>query len=240
MNEDRLRSALRELDKIKVESAIPASITTSAKKRRINYIIAGGLLSLLVVAGITMATPIMNRQDGTPVDRPASGESASQNVDGWHITVEVQPSRIGPLALSVSEVREAATTEAQPWGEHDIIFENLGESPLQIDDTRTSVFLPDVDHPTVLIADEGCGYGNSSPTGPVEAGACERYLDVLTLQAGESASRTITLFKELPGMTELRDGSYEWMKALRFSVDDGGEETYQVRLTYKIERSDDP
>jgi hypothetical protein len=56
----------------------------------------------------------------------------------------------------------------------------------------------------------------------IDVGACAAYLDAAELGAGESIERTVTLFKGLPGMKQLRGGTYVFRKVIYYEV--GGRE----------------
>lgn len=237
MNEDHLRSSLQALDRIPVGNAVPPSVIAAARRRRSAYLLAGGAaVSLMLVSGLTIASSMTNPMDGSDAVPPAAAQTASPgDGTGWRLTPSVDPSRIGDLLISVSGLRQAPVNDARPWREHDVVFENLGSAPLHFDDTRSSVFLSGPGDRVLLAGDEGCGYSRSAGDG-VEDGACTRHLDALVLGPGESASRTITLWTELEGMSELREGTYVWSKDLRFAVGDSPARTHELTLTYEVVR----
>lgn len=236
MNENQLRSAMRKLDQINGPTAIPPAVQRRAKQRRLGIVALSGCVATVTIAGLVLGTSIAERYNPGPVSPSTLGSPEPQvDHDGWRVTVSVQPSRIGQLAISVSSVRSMTTSDAHPWVQHDVIFENLGENPIQFEDTRSSAFLPNEDRPILLAADQGCGYGKSSPTSPIEAGLCQDYLDDFTVLPQRSDVRTITLFKEQPGMAEMREGMYVFDKTIQFSVDDGSKWTKELKVIYTIE-----
>ncbi len=89
----------------------------------------------------------------------------------------------------------------------------------------------------------GCGYGLSSPRAPIDPGACATYLDILPVEPGRSAYRTITLFKGLRGLDRLQPGSYVFEKPIRFETgielpEAGAGRTAVLRLVYEVEREE--
>lgn len=239
MDEERLRSALRQLDDVPAPHVLPEPVKAAARARRTAYA-AGSVAALCVAvaAGITLVPSMMDTSDSSPVPPAASrSETASTAAPGQRMTVSIEPHRIGSLEVSVSEWRDAPVNDSLPWREHDLVFTNTADETLHVDDTRTSAMLTEGGRAILLAGDEGCGYGRSSKSGPVEAGACDRYLDAFSLRPGESTARTITLWKELAGMSPLEPGVYEWVKTLRFSTGDGPAESYDVTLTYEVQGS---
>jgi hypothetical protein len=236
MNEDRLRAALQELDRLPAGTALPPAVARGARRRRVAFLTVAAAVACVAVGGALVV------RDGGPPNgsRPAGGggkqASPSQTgpARGWTVRVSIEEPRVGPLQLSVSEMRSAAANDAEPWLEHDLVIENQGDVAVEVDDTRTSVFVPESGAPILLVADEGCGYGVPSPGAPVEPGACRRYLDAFTVEPGDSASRVVTLYKELAGMAELQEGTCVFEKVLRFSLGEEPPQEHTVRLMYEV------
>jgi hypothetical protein len=167
----------------------------------------------------------------------ASFAPITPSFDGWAVSVEVDRSASGPLEIGVGPIHATKENDAHPWIQHEIILTNTGSETLHFDDTDASAFLglPD---PELIVADEGCGWGQASPTAPVEAGACRLSLDTFEIPPGGTVWKEITLFKELPGMAPLQEGQYTFEKVYRFRVGDSVTNSrVHVRLIYDVERS---
>jgi hypothetical protein len=236
MNESRLRAALHELDKLPVPSAIPAAVQRRAKHRRLGFVLGGSALACVVAGGLAFAASL---QEPSTNLSPSATQESSASEDGfsdWRVEVWVEPSSIGPLGISVSEVSNLTTGGDHSWV-HELILENLGKEILHFDDTRSSAVLPSRDRPILLAADEGCGYGRASATSVMEP-ACRDYLDAFSIAAGGKESRAITLSKELPGMAEMQEGTYVFIKTLRFRVGGDSAQEHELRVMYRIDRAD--
>jgi hypothetical protein len=87
----------------------------------------------------------------------------------------------------------------------------------------------------LLVAEEGCGYSLA----PLEP-ACLLYLDISPLDPGESRSRTVTLWKGLPGLKPLAAGTYPFERRIRFrfgraAPGPGHGRGGALELTYRVE-----
>jgi hypothetical protein len=164
----------------------------------------------------------------------------AQSVGGWTVKVSVEVSNTSPIAVSVEPARPAPRNDAQPWVQHELVFENRGGRLVRFGDTRASRFIGPAARRRVLAADEGCGYVPQGDGTRLEAGACALYLDAPTVEPDASISRTITLFKGLPGMEPLVPGRYVFEKVIRFRVGhelptEGTGRTAVIRLIYEIQ-----
>ncbi len=235
MNETEIRTALRQLDHIEVAPAIPPETVTRARTRRMWSLATATSVVLVTVASVVFAGSMLSGQTtyAPPPVAPGRSPAVLGTAGGWHVEISVAPPEISPLAISVSDPRPAEQNDAQPWLQHDLVFENRGDDPVRFDDTRTSVLLENA----LLAADEGCGYGRLSPTSPIEAGACNTYLDNLIVRPGRAETRTVTLFKELDGMAPLTGGSYVFARPIRFRVGSGDVQEAELRITYTITRA---
>jgi hypothetical protein len=128
--------------------------------------------------------------------------------DGWVVRVSLEAPSLGPVEVSLTQPRPAPVNEARSWLEHELVLRNGGPRAITFADTRVARLLP-----RLLAADEGCGYGFP----PLES-ACLTYLDIPTLDPGESDRRTITLWKGLPGMKPLVPGTYVFRKVVHFQA----------------------
>lgn len=122
--------------------------------------------------------------------------------------------------------------------QHDLVFRNTSDEPVTFADTRGAKLLG---HPPRLVAgDEGCGWARVTPESGV-TGACLMYLDPFTVRAHATVTRTVTLYKELPGMRRLLPGTYVFSRPVRFRVGtampEQGEGTSVVlKLRYVVSR----
>jgi hypothetical protein len=159
----------------------------------------------------------------------------------WRVRVAVRPSRLGPIGFAAKNLARTKRTNSHPWIQHDLVFRNAGDRPATFDDTRSSTLLGETGHERLLAADEGCGYALNYPGAPAKAGACQAYLDVLTVKPHASAKRSITLFKGLPGMDPLVAGTYVFRRPVRFQPgarppSAGEGRSGVLRLVYEIRR----
>lgn len=161
-------------------------------------------------------------------------------VGRWAVTVSVEPEHVGPITVSVGAVRRSLPNDAGPWLEHNIVFSNTSDRLFRFADTRTSAFIgPPGDRRRLLAADEGCGYVPGAPDSRLEAGACRLYLDAFVVRPQPSVSRTVTLFKGLPGMKALTARRYTFEKLIRFGAgreipDERTGRAATLRLVYDI------
>lgn len=177
----------------------------------------------------------------TPVTECSSRPSKG-GVGAWTVRVSVEPAVVGPVRVSLRDLRRAPANDARPWIELELVFENRRRRPITFVDTRRSAIVGPRGRRALLAADVGCGYGFATPRGPIEAGACAAYLDILTLKAHGSESRTVTLFKGLRGLDRLEPGTYVFAKPIRFQPghelpEDGEGRAAVLRLVYELERT---
>jgi hypothetical protein len=155
--------------------------------------------------------------------------------DGWTVQVSVARSDLGPVVVSVRRVRRVRESDSRMWLQHDLVFKNASDRTVTFADTRTAAVLGPVGRPMLVASDEGCGYYRVKPL----RGACLAYLDFITVKPHGSASRTITLWKGLPGMKPRSVGTYVFRKPMRFQVGravpaDGTGHTATIRLVYRL------
>jgi hypothetical protein len=191
------------------------------------------IVAVTLVTGCDTASPDEN---AAPARSPGSGHAgASATAGRWKVDVSLRPNRIGPVAFAARNLTRAPSTDSKPWLNHDLVFRNAGESPVKVDDTRSSSFVGQGGRDQLVVADEGCGYGSDGPGDPVEAGVCQLDLDLLTLEPGASEKRSITLFKGLRGMDALVAGRYVFERPVRFLVKgDREKRSGTLRITYDI------
>jgi hypothetical protein len=159
--------------------------------------------------------------------------------EGWIVTVAFQASGLGPVdvgvgplipAVGVGPLIPAPANNSHPWLQHGFVITNTASRAITFADTRTVQFLPGL-----LVADQGCGYALR----PLEL-ACLLYLDIPSLDPGDSECRPITLWKGIPGMKPLEPGTYVFRKVLRFRFGrsapgpHGGHRAV-VKLVYRVE-----
>ena len=167
----------------------------------------------------------------SPSPREQVKTTAAIAAEGYSITARVEPRSIGPLRLSVRNLRKAKRNDARPWLDHDLVLRNVGDKKLHFGDTRTSRYLEPGKR--LLGADEGCGYGKARGK-PIDVGACASYLELLDIAPGESKTKEITLFKELRGMQEMKLGVYEFHKKLKFGVGKGRRSPHSITIVYEV------
>ena len=154
----------------------------------------------VLVAGLLLALGVPD---------PAQAELAAGNAsraDGWLVRASAEGRGLGAVEHSITQPRGARPNEARPWLQHELVLRNSGRTAITFADTRTARLLPGL-----VVADEGCGY-SLRPLSPV----CLAYLEILTLEPGQSTTRTITLWKGLPQMASLEAGRYVFTQNLRF------------------------
>jgi hypothetical protein len=177
---------------------------------------------------------------GKTVDASRAGPEAL-TVGRWRVRVTVKPSQFGPIGFAAANLARTKRTNSHPWIQHDLVFRNTGDRPVTFDDSRSSTFIGQADRDRLLAADEGCGYALNYPGAPAKAGACQTYLDVLTVRPHASANRSITLVRGAPGMDPLVAGTYVFRRPVRFKLgalppDAGEGRSGVVRLVYKVKR----
>ena len=172
--------------------------------------------------------------DASPPERALSAKP----VDGWQIKVSVRPSIVPPLVLSVRALRAVPQKDGRGW-QHELVIDNTGGRPLRFADTRSSAFIGAPGTRRLIAADEGCGYVPQTAVWPLEADACQLYLDAFVIKPRARVSRTITLIKGLPGMKPLTAGAYTFARLIRFRVgqqipDAGEGRSVVVRIDYRL------
>jgi hypothetical protein len=205
--------------------------------------------AVAVLAGIFLALFMAGCGSGSGQDADISGKAIDETRAGpealtvghWRVRVTVRPSRLGPIGFAAKNLVHAKRTNSHPWIEHDLVFRNTGNRPVTFDDTRSSTFIGEAGHERLLAADEGCGYALNYPGAPAKAGACQAYLDVLTVKPHASATRSITLVRGAPGMDPLVADTYVFRRPVRFQFggqlpSDGEGRSGVVRLVYEVER----
>jgi hypothetical protein len=156
--------------------------------------------------------------------------------DGWTVQVSVDPAEVGPIAVSAGRIRPAPVNGSHAWLRHDLVLENNSDRPVTFADTRNGMILGPRARGVLLAADEGCGYGIYKRR--IEL-ACLAYLDIPTLEPHTSLTRTLTLWKGLPGMNSLRPGTYVfrhpiWFRIGREPPADGSGQTAMLEIDYRV------
>jgi hypothetical protein len=167
------------------------------------------------------------------VPAPASAELAigsRSGGDGWVVTVFLEAWGTGPLGVSVGPLRPGSPSESHPWLQHELVLTNRSQRTLTFADTRAVRILS-----RLLVAEAGCGYSLR----PLEP-ACLLFLDIPSLEPGEPRSRTVTLWKGLPGLKPLAAGTYVFKKKIRFQFGraapgPGHGHLAALELTYRVE-----
>jgi hypothetical protein len=189
-----------------------------------------GSVRLVLVAATLLALAVCPQALG---ELAVGSRSAS---DGWTVQVSVDPAEVGPIAVSVGRIRPAPVNGSQAWLQHDLVFENNSDRSVTFADTRNGMFLGPRARGVLLAADQGCGYGIYKRR--IEL-ACLLYLDIPTLEPHTSLTRTLTLWKGLPGMNPLRPGTYVFRHPIRFRIGreppaDGSGQTAMLEIDYRV------
>lgn len=163
--------------------------------------------------------------------------------DGWRVLVSVEPSTFGPIAVSVGAVRPPPMTCskccAPAWLQHEIAVTNTSNRPVTFRGLGLTGKLGPRERPALLVASGPCGYGNSKRRITI---SCLAYLDIPTIGPHRTEKRTVTLWKELAGMSPLRPGMYVARYQLRFVVGryppaEGRGRRGTIKLVYRVEAS---
>ena len=171
----------------------------------------------------------LDRGDGRPAPvRPDA-------LKGWRVSVSVEPTRLGPLVVSVGPVRPAAGNAAGAWVQHEVLFTNRGDRPLQFADIGFTGLLPPR-RPVLIAGDQRCG---PTPSRPLTF-TCRLYIDAPVIAPHSSESRTITLYKGLRGLRPPASGTYVLRTPIRFKIGreipgKGEGRRAVLRITYEIE-----
>jgi len=173
-------------------------------------------------------------------DRPAaSAPPKEQQARSWSVEVTLASPGTGPITVATSGLRPAkAQVDSRPWMQHDLIFRNTSDEPVTFADTRGAKVLGDP--PRLLAGDEGCGWARVTPESGV-TGACLTYLDPFTVRPHATVTRTVTLYRELPGMKRLAPGTYLFRRPIRFRVgtampERGQGTSFVLKLRYFVSR----
>jgi hypothetical protein len=181
-------------------------------------------IALTLAAALALMAPLPASAE------PAEGARSAR--EGWVVSVALRAGGLGPVEVAVGPLRPAPPNNSYPWLEHELVITNTADRPITFADTRTVRILDGL-----LVAEEGCGYALR----PLEP-ACLLYLDIPSLPPGDSRSRTVTLWKGLPGLQALEPGTYVFRKVLRFAFGraapgPGTGARAVVRLVYRVEAS---
>ncbi|MGH3046711.1 MAG: hypothetical protein ACRDNC_06875 [Gaiellaceae bacterium] len=179
-----------------------------------------------------LAALVLAASPSASAELAAGGRSAG---DGWTVQVSVEPSDLGRIVVSVARVRRVQERDRRVWLQHDLVFENTSDRRITFAETRTAAVLGPPGRPMLVASDQACGYYRIKPL----RGACLLYLDFPTVRPHGSVSRTVTLWKGLPGMRPLAAGAYVFRKPLRFQVGrevpaKGSGRTVTIELVYRV------
>lgn len=149
------------------------------------------------------------------------------------VAVTVQSQRdLGPLNVTASSARKE-TASTDPWMRFDLSITNSGDKKVQLGDTRDAVFVGDK---RLLVADAGCGPGQSSPDDSVSP-TCATYAYEPFIEPGQSNEQTLSLHAGLKGMSQLKPGKFSMNKKIQYRSD--GESKYKegrVEITYEVKK----
>jgi hypothetical protein len=156
--------------------------------------------------------------------------------DGWTVHVSVRPSDPGPVVVSVARVRRVRESGSLAWLQHELVFQNRSGRRITFADTWTAAVLGRSGRPMLVASsDRRCGYFRVNPL----RGFCILPLDFPFLRAQGRLSRTVTLWKGLPGMAPLAAGTYVFRTPLRFQFgrevpEEGAGRSVTIRLVYRV------
>jgi hypothetical protein len=164
--------------------------------------------------------------------KPATARAVA--LQGWRVSVSVRPASRWPLAVSVGPIRPVRPNALGAWFEHDVVFANGGDRPVQFADIGFSGFLPPR-RPTLAAGDQRCVPERSSL-----GISCLLYIDPLKVAPHSSESRTILLFKDLRGLRPLAAGTYVLETPVRFEIgrrlpEEGSGRSAVLRIAYEVE-----
>jgi hypothetical protein len=217
-----------ELDRPPVRRGVRATAAVAA------LAISALTLWLVSTAFQPTATPPLS-STSSPVPSP------TPVFDGWTVSASLQQERFGPLEVSIGPLRAAKPSNAHVWIEQRFTIKNVSDRPVELADMRTSTFLGPPAK-SLIAADWLCGWGRDGPNAPIEVGTCAAVLLSRVLQPGESVSRPISLFKELPSMSALTAGSYRFRQPIGYTyTGHQGATTHEtsVTITYSITAASD-
>lgn len=198
------------------------------RNRRRALIAAPGMAAVAGSAVLLSTALESSRDEGARPAPAATRTGAPDGRSGSHVQVEVTASGYDGVTVTATPVERVSE---QGWMEHDLVFENTDDAPATLSDFRSSQFLPSEADNRLLVADEGCGYG--FPDGPSRAvaGVCDLVQADITLVPGERARRSVTLFRDLPGMKPVDPGRYELTKEIAVS---GSDEPLRLQIVYDV------
>jgi hypothetical protein len=156
-------------------------------------------------------------------------------VGRWRVHAIVRPRKVGPIALSVGNLRHEDGPRTS-WITHDFIFRNSAERPARFEDTRTSALIGHRGHRGLLALDPGCGWVPATRRRPIQAGFCDAVLIRLMAAPHHGVRQSIALVKGLRGMDPLVAGTYVFHQKVRFHLGKGGPRlgSKNVRLIYRV------
>lgn len=200
---------------------------------------------LAILVSFVVACGAGSRNNADTFGRAARGTRAARDqaltVGRWRIRVTVKPSQLGPITVTVKNLRRAKPTTSHPWIEHDLVFRNTGDQAITFANTRSSAFIGEHGHRQLLVADEGCGYAQDSPKAPATSGVCNADLPVpVTVNPHASARVSISIYEGLPGMNPLVASTYVFPRPIRFRLGAGGQtkrHSAVLRLVYEVRAS---
>jgi hypothetical protein len=156
--------------------------------------------------------------------------------DGWTVHVSVRPSDLGPIVVSAGRVRRVLESGSPAWLQHELVFENRSDRRITFADTWTADVLGRSGRPMLVASsDWRCGYYRVKPL----RAACRLPLDFPIIRARGRLSRTVTLWKGLPGTAPLAAGTYFFRTPLRFQFgrevpEEGAGRSVTIRLVYRV------
>ena len=223
-------------------AAVKQRVAHRRRVARARYTTAGvaavALLAAIIATIGSHAHPVGVHVVGEPTTHATSASRAPTAP----IVVSAATHGFGPVAVTVGPL----VTVDHAWLQHTVTYHNSGRVPVYVDDDRTSVLLPQGQR-LLLVADRGCGY-TVSPTKAPTGSFC--YLDYhpMTIPAHGSATSTVFLWRDLPGMPALRPGDYVFAENFRWRTDRQfaryGESAPGVHiarrvLTYRVQHAPD-
>ncbi len=189
-----------------------------------------GVATMLTIDDNTSQTNVEavagNPEDESVLRSPPESEQTSSEETAMDSEVRVEPETIGPLEIRVGPLQAAE----HGWQQHELVISNRSEDLVTVDLESGATVLERDGEPTLLVADEGCGYGGEPDDDRVTPGCRLVERAPAQVRPGESLSRTVTLWRDLPGFDALASGTLSTTRSLTLG---GSSFTLTLHYTFR-------